>query len=304
MFFKNARVGLNEWWHYLIGTILIFTGWQTVASVPVLLLYGYIGLKGGRISMNPAASAASVGLSKNFTLMVLLSTFLLSCVVLFLVVKYLHRKPFLSVLTSRANFSWKRAVFGFFLWLLFAAVSFGITYSLDSEDYIFSFDVITFIPLLFISVILLPFQTSFEELFFRGYLTQGVGLVTGSRLLSLLLPGIAFGLLHSFNPEVFKYGFWIMMPYYIGMGIFLGLLAIMDNGIEIPLGVHFANNFTAAVFVSVEGAALSTDALFTVKKYNPADELVYSLVGMLLFILITAITYKWKDWGSLIRKIN
>lgn len=302
-FFESAKNGLNETWRYIVGGILIFFGWQTVASAPLLALMGYIAFKGGKMSMNIAQAGMEVGVSKNVTLAIMISTFMLACGVLWLVVRFFHKKRFLSLITSRVRFSWKRALFGFGLWLTMSLLTLGYSYFTTPENFILTFNLETFLPLLLICLFLLPFQTSFEELLFRGYATQGVGLVTGSRFLALLLPSLAFGLLHSFNPEVFKYGFWLMMPFYIGMGLFLGIIALMDEGIEIPMGVHFANNLTAALFVNVESSALQTDAIFMVKNYNPIEEIPFSLAMMFIFLALSSWFFKWKDWGKLWRKI-
>lgn len=308
MFFERAKVGLNEWWRYFAGSVAVFLGAQTIAAIPVGALFLYIGLKGGTISMNMSEvskSAESVGLGKNTVLAAMLFSFVLACIILFFVVKYLHRKPFLSVVTSRKSFSWKHAGFGFFSWLVLGLVTFYIGLQQTSPDeYTFSFDAVKFLPLLIICILLLPFQTSFEELLFRGYGMQGVGLVTGSRFLALLIPAILFGLMHGANPEVLKHGFWSMMPFYIGMGVFLGVMAIMDDGIEMPMGVHFANNFMAAVFVNMEESALQTDALFIMKNYDPNEGVLYSVLQMLVFLIFAAVVFRWKDWGKLIRRIQ
>lgn len=304
MFFERAKVGLNEWWRYLAGSVLIFGGWQTVAMLPLIFLFAYIAIKGGHISTNYVKAASEVGVGNNVTLSLTLLTFFLACVILYLVVRFLHKKPFLSILSSRERFSWKRAAFGFGLWFLLGAVLFFVGYQNTPEEYTFSFNLTNFISLLIVCLVLLPFQTSFEELFFRGYATQALGLITGSRLIALVIPSVIFGLLHSVNPEVIEHGFFKMMPFYIGMGIFLGIMTIMDEGIELPLGVHFANNFTAAVLVNMENSALPTDALFMAKSYDPTEDIPYALAMMATFLVLAAIVFKWKDWGKLIRNIK
>ncbi len=301
--FQKAKDGLNETWRYATGLLMIFFGWQTIGSLPIFALIGYVILKGGKISGSLMSSLTQMGISKNFTFSLILLSFVISCGILYVIVRYFHRKKFLSLITSREHFAWKRAGFGFALWLSMWLLAFGYSYYSSPEEFSFHFEWNTFFPLLLLCLFLLPFQTSFEELLFRGYLTQGVGLITGSRLLALLVPAITFGLLHSFNPEVFRYGFWVMMPFYIGMGIFLGILTLMDEGMELSLGVHFANNLTAALFVTMDSSALQTDALFRIKSYNPIDEIPFSLATMAIFLLITSLIFKWKDWGKLYRKI-
>ncbi len=287
MFLKKVKDETKESWKYIVGSILIFVGWQTVAMLPILGLFVYITSQGGEIGMNFTQAALDVGVSKNITFALLLLTFLLACVCIYLVVKFLHKRAFLSIITSRDSFSWKRASFGFSVWLSMALFMFLISYQQTPEEYIYSFEPEKFFPLLLICIVLLPFQTSFEELFLRGYAMQGVAAITGSRFLALLLPAVIFGLLHSANPEVFKYGFWIMMPFYIGMGMFLGIMAIL----------------TGALLVGMEDSALKTDALFMAKSYNPMEGMPYLFAAMFLFLFLAALVFGWRNFGKLVGKV-
>ena len=82
----------------------------------------------------------------------------------------------------------------------------------------------------------------------RGYLMQGIGLMSGKRWVPLVTTSMIFGLLHFFNPEVEKLGYGIMV-YYIGTGFFLGILTLMDEGLELAIGFHAANNLFTALLV-------------------------------------------------------
>ena len=79
---------------------------------------------------------------------------------------------------------------------------------------------------------MIPIQTSLEEYIFRGYLMQGFAGMFKNRWAPLLMTSLIFGSLHMFNPEVEKLGYGIMV-YYIGTGLFLGILSLMDEGIEL-----------------------------------------------------------------------
>ena len=159
--------------------------------------------------------------SLNLSLALLLTPFLCVVVGLLLSVKYLHKRPILSVFTSRKSFDWKRFGFSFVIWgiimFVFMLVSMNtgapIEWNLDTE---------TFIPLLLVSLFLIPIQTTAEELLFRAYLFQGFGLVFKKGWIAILLTGILFGLLHGANPEVAKLGN-ILLLFYIGTGILWGL---------------------------------------------------------------------------------
>ena len=87
------------------------------------------------------------------------------------------------------------------------------------EEYVFNFKWRTFLPLLFLGTLLIPIQTSTEELLFRGYLLQGFGVLFKNRWLPLILTSVLFVGLHYANPEVDQFGLGIMF-YYIGTGFF------------------------------------------------------------------------------------
>ena len=70
----------------------------------------------------------------------------------------------------------------------------------------------------------------------RGYLLQGIGITTKSRFLAFTIPSILFGLLHFANPEIDKLGNTFIFAYLI-MGFFLGLITLMDEGLELALGM-------------------------------------------------------------------
>jgi membrane protease YdiL (CAAX protease family) len=155
------------------------------------------------------------------------------------------------------------------------------------------FNPASFFVLVAISLLLIPFQTTYEELFFRGYLAQGVAAWTRNRWMVLIIPSFIFGLLHVFNPEVKEFGFWLTMPQYWLFGLFFGLVSILDDGIELAMGVHAANNIFASVMVTHSSSVLQTDALFSQQKVNPLHEtLSFILIGI-VFIFLLSRKYNW-----------
>lgn len=213
-------------------------------------------------------------------------------------VKYLHQRPILSVFTSRETFDWKRFFISFSLWgfLMVAFLTIEIFSGYRIE---WNFNPATFFTLLLISVFLLPIQTTAEELFFRGYLLQGFRKVFPFSMMAIVLSGLIFGYLHSGNPEIEVLGSGILI-YYISTGIFLGLLAHLDDGMELGMGYHAINNIFGALIVTNEWQAFHTDALF-IDKSEPSfgweSYLTLLLVQPLLLILFGKI-FRWKNWKS------
>jgi membrane protease YdiL (CAAX protease family) len=155
-----------------------------------------------------------------------------------------------------------------------------------------------------IVVLILPFQTAFEELFIRSYIFQAVGYNTGSIIVALAISTLTFGLLHGFNPEVGKYGFWPMMSYYLIAGLIMGLIVVFDRRIELAIGVHTATNAFGALFVTYKGAAIQTDSIFIIAEINPLFYSLIFMIGGVIFILLAGRKYKWNFEISKNHKID
>ncbi|MCO6162910.1 CPBP family intramembrane glutamic endopeptidase [Flavobacterium sp. NRK F7] len=212
-------------------------------------------------------------------------------------VKIIQRQSITSLTTSRKKVDFKRIFFSFFLWASITIVMTYIAYAIEPENFVVNFKPKKFLLFLCLAIILIPLQTSFEEYLFRGNLMQGLALVTKSRLLSLLLPAILFGLMHMANPEVVKIGL-IIMIYYIGTGLFLGILTIMDEGLELALGFHAANNLIGALLVTADWTAFQTHSILKdVSEPSGSFEIIlpiFVIFPILLFIFSKI--YKWKNW--------
>jgi len=174
-----------------------------------------------------------------------------------------------------------------------------LDYNSNPEDYEVQFDLVPFIILAVIAVIMIPLQTSFEEYLFRGYLMQGIGVLSKNRWLPLILTSVIFGGLHLANPEVEKFGN-IIMIYYIGTGFFLGIMTLMDEGMELALGFHAGNNLIAAILVTADWTVFKTHSIFKDIAEPSAgfDVIAPVLILYPIFLLIMAYRYKWKNWGE------
>jgi MFS superfamily sulfate permease-like transporter len=73
---------------------------------------------------------------------------------------------------------------------------------------------------------------------------------------------------------------------YFAMGFFFSLITLRDQGIELALGVHAANNLFAGLFANYEVSALPSPSLFTVQTLDPAYGLISLVVGMIVFYIV------------------
>jgi len=202
-----------------------------------------------------------------------------------------------TLITSREKVDWGRFFYAFIVWGIVGLFMVAIGYFMAPEDYVWNFKPVPFFILLLISFLFLPIQTSMEELLFRGYLMQGFGTWFKNSFLALILTSTIFGLLHGLNPEVEKLG-WFIMVYYIGTGLVLGIFTLMDEGTELALGFHAANNVVAAVLVTTNWTVFQTDALLVDISEPSIDWEMFVPVFILypLILLLFKKKYGWTNW--------
>lgn len=209
----------------------------------------------------------------------------------------IHRQSITSLTTSRNKIDWGRILFAFTLWGGITVFFTLLDVYTSPEDYEWNFNLGKFIPLPTIAILLIPLQTSFEEYLFRGHMMQGLGLLAKNRWLPLIITSVLFGLMHIANPEVEKLGFGLMV-YYIGTGFFLGILTLMDEGLELALGFHAANNLITALLVTADWTAFQTDSIYR-DISEPTlgfDAYIPVFVVFPILLLIFSKKYKWTDW--------
>lgn len=288
-YIEQAYKGQIGRWKYIIPTVLFFglLGLNTLASI--LLDLDQSAIIEQQIKED----------GKNFTFFTLLIPFLIFLVLLLFYVKFAHRQSLLSLTTSRDKIDWSRIFFSFSVIAVFIIAMTMVDFYISPGDYTFNFDLNTFLPLAALALILVPFQTSFEEYMFRGYLMQGFGVIAKNRWVPLLLTSVVFGLVHAANPEVLKLGPVIMISY-IGTGFLLGILTLMDEGLELSLGFHAGNNLITALLVTADWTAFQTDSIliYTGEPSIDFDILIPVFIVYPIFILIMAKKYKWKNWKA------
>ena len=235
----------------------------------------------------------------NLSLVINLLPFAVLLIILFVFVRFVHQRSILSLTTIRDKVDWKRIGFSFFLIVFLTVGFFLISYAIDPSQVELQFNAGKFALLLVISLLLFPFQIGLEEYLFRGYFMQHLGILVKNKWFPLLFTSVLFGIAHSANPEVAEMGY-VTMVFYVGTGLALGIMTLMDEGLELALGFHFGNNLMAALLVTSDWSALQTDAIFKYTSEAPENILIDILVPVLLFypliLLIFAWKYNWHNW--------
>lgn len=292
-FIDKAKDGNNSFSSYLLGIALIISVYLLGSYFLILDLQWNFGIE----SFDGVSQKEIVRiLGNNRFLAWLIVPFLFVALFLVIHTKFVHKRTVLSIFSGRENFDWKRVLFSFSL--LFSVLSlFLFIQYLSSDSLIFQFDLQKFIPLFFIAIFLLPIQTSCEELLFRSYILQGIKMRTKKNSIAVLISGIMFGAIHIGNPEIAKIGYHIIV-YYMLVGVFLALISLFDNGIELALGYHAANNVFAALMITNNWQAFQTDAVF-MDISDPGMGLD-TIIGILFILpLVFFIFYKKYKWHSL-----
>jgi len=296
-FIQQAYLGKTDIWRFLLTFFLTLVGWQIVGIIPISITAIWHAKDYNQFLAAGNDNFMGLGIDANLYLFVMVLMFAIGLAFLFIGITGIHKRSIRSVMTSRTSFDWNRFFWAAALWSILSISFMAVDYFNHPQDFVWNFKLVPFIILVLISVLFIPLQTSFEEVFFRGFFMQGIGLASRNRLTPLLLTSIIFGLLHSLNPEVEKMGMQLMI-YYIGTGLLFGVITLMDEGLELALGLHAANNITAAIFVTTNWTVFQTDALFIDTSEPKLGFLVFVplfvIYPIVLFVL--AKKYKWSDW--------
>ena len=132
---------------------------------------------------------------------------------------------------------------------------------------------------------------------------QGIGWGTKKAWIALIITSVGFGLIHLANPEMEKYGQGFIITYMV-MGLFFGLISLMDDGLELALGVHTINNIYNAVLVTFPGSALELPTVFRIVEYNAWLGFGIEVLLFIFFIWICAKKYGWNDWEKISRNLT
>lgn len=295
MFLSQVNLSRKDFLKYLLGSFLVII-FNILGQIPLFVYLVSQSILDQELS-DPNEIFSLI--PSNTGLFLMLLPFAISLLGLWFILKKLHQQDMRIVATSRDSIDWSRVFFSFAIWGFLSSVIILSGYIISPEDYEINFKLTPFLILACIAVILIPLQTSFEEYLFRGYLMQGFAGLFRNRWAPLFMTSIIFGCLHLANPEVDKLGYNLVW-WYMGTGFVLGIMTLMDEGIELALGVHASNNLFAALLVTADWTVFQTESIL---KYTGepslSKELIFSFIifyPLLLFIFYKK--YKWSDFKS------
>jgi len=299
----------------------VFIAANTVGGIPLIIGFVTRSVSDpaalSRLSANPS-DLSVIGIAPNLALFMMLFPFLAALITFVILVKPLHGRTFRETISGAASIRWKRALVSAFVWMIFSAL-YLIVYKLaEPENFRINNTSSTLIWLVIVSFLFIPFQASFEEVIFRGYLMQGftvmprrnkgffsyISFITASTLFPLCLTSLLFGIMHAWNPEIKEHGFFTMIPQYVLFGLLFGIITILDDGIEIAAGAHASNNIFLSIMLTNSSSTLQTPAVFEQINIQPWVDFWALVIISVLFFLIMKKVYGWKDFSVLWKKVE
>jgi len=297
MFFESALKGKNSWWRYLVIFLAAFAAANTIGALPLIAAIAVNAAADLSIldtSSGNIADMSVFGIEPNLALVLMIFPFVVGLITVALLMKPLHGRTFRSLINGVSSCRWSRVIISFLLWASLMAVYLVLNLKFDASNFTLHNTGNSLILLAVIALLLMPFQTTFEEVLFRGYLMQGLGVAARNKWFPLIVTSLLFGLMHAMNPEIKEFGFLTMMPQYISFGLLFGIISVLDNGIELAVGAHAANNIFLSIFVTQKASTLQTVAMFEQQTVHPWTEFLYLIIISLIFVGTLFIIYKWK----------
>ncbi len=295
MYSFMANHGKTDWWRFALTFVIVIAGFL-IGQIPLIsTLY----IRKDSLSMSDVefekhfnnSNLSAFELDSYLLLTLMMIPFVIGFIFLVLSVKYLHSRPLRTLFTGKPSFDWKKAFFGFSVWSIIAIPMIWLMIPGESLTYQLQWD--RFLPLLALAVLLVPIQTTLEETFFRGYLFQTLVRVFQGKRLPFVIIAIGFALLHASNPE-FSEGFTRIIWAYLLLSLLFGILPLLDDGLELPMGIHAANNLIVVLFINAEGGAFSTPAVFQTDLQTLVSILPVLLPVVIIgTFLVLALRYKW-----------
>jgi membrane protease YdiL (CAAX protease family) len=270
LFLQVMRGNRSKTWRTIAGGIGIFLVWQI--SIVMLALFfeplrHMLMTKDGTFSASQEARGA-------FALMVV--GFGPAFLALMAWRKFVERAPVKTLFTGAPQFRWALAIAAAFA---VVGLSYATSAAFDQESMgpfearMTQFSASDWLLLAGVYLAGTLVQSTFEEVYIRGWLLQHVQRFIAHGLISVFVTAVIFSLLHIGHPG------WATYVVTFVMGLAFGYSAWRLNGLEAAIGGHVANNLMSALL-------LGTMVGGNPAEMNLAEGLAYALylLGFLGFV--------------------
>jgi len=276
-FLQVMRGNRSKTWRTIAGGVGIFLVWQL--SIAILVLF-YEPLQKMLLTKNPMFAATD---EAKGALALMVGGFAPAFLALVAWRKFVEREPIKTLFTGAAKFRWPLAISAAFAVVFLSYVT---SAAFDQESMgPFEARMAQFSPsdwLLLAAVYLLGtfVQSTFEEVYIRGWLLQHVQRFIAHGLVAVLVTAVIFSILHIGHPG------WATYVVTFFMGSAFGYSAWRLNGLEAAIGGHIANNFMSALLLG------------TIVGGNPAEmDLMQGFAYALYLLGFLGFVEAWARFG-------
>lgn len=289
MFSGLAREGKNGPWRYVVSVLLLIFLWVGGGGLSFAVPAYLANNDGNPETYVDDRTLAVVGYPIMDFAAWTLGSYVSLWVGLFIALRFLHCRPFLTLITVYRRVDWRRMAQGFGIYLLLVAAAFPVGYALSPEDFRLVFEPARWLAFVPVVLALIPIQAAGEELLFRGYLLQLFGLATSNAILLSLMTGAIFVLPHLGNPgwPSVGEGFWLVCIDFLIFGFLMALVTLKDGGLELAVGAHIATNILAFLTVNFEESPLDTPSVLEVidNSYGYLDLTGILIISVVFYLL-------------------
>jgi len=279
-----ADRGKNNWWRYLFGVLVILFMWMGVGGIPFGILLNSVESDQDDSTFFNSDLMKFEGVDPAIGFVVMMLAFIPFLLGIFLVVRFFHKRRFLTLVTSLETIDWKKYCRGLFLMFVIWSFLAMINGLFSPGTYQFVFQWNTFLPFLLLALVLVPIQASTEELLFRGYVMQGIGRLVKARWVVVGLSSVLFMLPHLFNPEAATSPA-LAVTAYTFVGVFLAVITLKSNSLALAMGAHTGTNLFNIFVGSSSDQVFSKIPTVFIRYEDNAINVETLIVMLLAFVL-------------------
>ncbi|HOI39257.1 MAG TPA: RDD family protein [Methanobacterium sp.] len=292
-FLDNVQYGKNNWWRYLLTS---FVSWFGPILLIIIILIPFMILSHPLDNGTDAENLLNT-LDPMIILLFFGVYYVFSFLFFYFCTRLIHQKKLILFINTASNIKWGKILKGAGIWFVLMGFALIIGVMINPSAVRFSFNPSFFI-LAILSIIIYSIQATFEEVFFRGYLMQGIGLVTRKPVIPLLITSALFALGHFFNGSDAATGMGMVISMFI-FGLTLGIITLGENSLETAIGVHIANNIFLTTVINSTGIFGDLPSLLSLGTGSSLIIPAFILLPLLLFIVFRG---KWDKLELITRK--
>lgn len=269
----------------MLGLLIVVAGYLAIGVVSYFVILTVSIIAKVLVSGAPKDSTGWQELGQEFgkdpvtSYIGVFPSFVAIILLLWLVVHFLHKRPFLSLITSRKKMNWHHVLIGFVVCGGLTALTNLVGYFLYANHFSLCFRAREFLAWAPMILLLTPIQCLAEEMLLRGYLLQGIGLWVQRYWLLTIINGLVFCLLHLNHPVMKTHAAAVVAFFYFCFGCLSTIVALRSNGLEMPVGMHIANNLFYFLILTEPDTVIIGPSIFKINQRHEVFDAISTLLN-------------------------